>query len=243
MAGVLQTLSSIGRETAKIVLHAPCVVCDRELPWRARTASCCANCWTSLRKITSGRCTSCALPLAAGDGLRCMDCLVDPLPMDWTEAWGHYGGALERVLHALKFRRHDFFADPLAALMHETLGERLTDTPFDAVVPIPMHRAKLRRRGYNQAELLARSLASRLRVRPAPELLERTGERATQSRLSRAERRANVRGAFAASRRAAGKSILLVDDVCTTGETLRACAAALLQQDAARVCAVVVARA
>jgi ComF family protein len=241
MRAVLQTLSSIGRETARIVLHAPCVVCDRELPWRARIASCCAGCWASLRKIGGARCRSCGLPLAASetDNLHCMDCVVDPLPVDWTEAWGYYGGTLERVLHALKFRRHDFFADPLAELMNE----RLTDTSFDAVVPIPMHRAKLRRRGYNQAELLARALAHLIRVRPEPELLTRTGERATQSRLSRAERRANVRGAFAASRRAAGKSILLVDDVCTTGETLRACAAALLRHGASRVCAIVVAKA
>jgi ComF family protein len=238
MSAVLQTLSSIGRETARIVLHAPCVVCDRELPWRARTASCCAGCWASLPKIRGATCTSCALPLAEGATF-CIDCLADPLPVAWCAAWGHYRGALERVLHALKFRRHDFFAEPLGELLHATLP----DAGFDAVVPVPMHQAKLRKRGYNQAELLARALAKRMRVRCEPQLLTRTAERGTQSKLNRLERRANVRGAFVASPRAAERSILIVDDVCTTGETLRACANALIKGEASRVCAIVVAKA
>jgi ComF family protein len=237
---MLQTLAQIGRETARIVLHAPCVACGRELPWRRRTASCCQACWSVLPRITSSKCGSCALPLA--DAGRCIDCLADPLPVEFTEAWGHYRGSLERVLHALKFARHDFFAEPLAELMAETLAAR-GEVAFDAVVPIPMHHSKLRRRGYNQAELLARALARRLRLRCEPALLTRRGERPTQSKLTRAERRANVRGAFAASRHAAGRSILLVDDVCTTGETLRGCAAELLARNAARIAASVVAKA
>lgn len=238
MSAVLQTLSSIGRETARIVLHASCVACDRELPWRARTASCCADCWASLPRIRRSTCTSCALPLAE-DATRCIDCLTDPLPLDWCAAWGHYRGTLERVLHSLKFRRHDFFAAPLA----ELLETKLADRDFDAVVPVPMHRTKLRRRGYNQAELLARALAKRVNVPCEPQLLTRAAERATQSKLNRLERRANVRGAFVASPRAAERRILIVDDVCTTGETLRACAAALGKQEASRVCAIVVAKA
>jgi ComF family protein len=233
---VLQTLSMLGRETARIVLHAACVVCHRELPWRFRTASCCADCWAALPAITSGKCTSCALPLPDGD--RCIDCMRDPLPVAWTEAWGHYRGALERVLHAFKFERHDFFAAPLAELMESTLPER----DFDAVVPVPMHRSKLRKRGYNQAELLARAVARRIDGKFERTLLTKRVETGPQSKLARAERAANVRHAFIASRRSEGRSILLVDDVTTTGETIRACANALLRAGAPRVCAAVVAK-
>jgi ComF family protein len=241
MSAVLQTLSSIGRETARIVLHAPCIVCDRELPWRDRVASCCAACWSTLPRIETSACDSCALPLEGG-ATRCIECLTEPLPVDWCEAWGHYRGALERVLHALKFRRHDFFAQPLGELLLEKLTIR-GDVAFDAVVPVPMHRSKLRRRGYNQAELLARAVAKSLRIACAPALLVRPEERATQSRLNRLQRRANVRGAFTASPATKQRSILLIDDVCTTGETLRACAGALTRKGAARVCALVVAKA
>jgi ComF family protein len=236
---VLQTLSLLGRETARIVLHAACVVCEGELPWRKRTASCCADCWASLPEITSLKCHSCALPIPEGD--RCLDCMRDALPVGWTEAWGHYRGALERVLHAFKYGRHDFFAAPLAALVETTL-RRHEDLAFDAVVPVPMHRSKVRRRGYNQAELLARAVARRLDTRCDPALLTKRGETTAQSKLDRAARAANVRRAFAASPRSAELSLLLVDDVSTTGETIRACANELLRAGAARVCAAVVAK-
>lgn len=243
MCAVLQTLSQIGRETARIVLHASCVVCQRELPWRGRTASCCGDCWRLLPLIDGPKCDSCAQPFAVDvDGGRCLDCMRDPLPVGWTDAWGHYRGALERVLHAFKFQRHDWFSEPFADALRELVVAH-DDGPFDAVVPVPMSRAKLRRRGYNQAELLARALARRLGLRCDVALLDKRSERRTQSTLAKAERAANVRGAFTASPRAASQSILLVDDVCTTGETLRACAAALRRAGAARVCAVVVAKA
>jgi ComF family protein len=231
-------LSLVGREALRIVLPSWCIACGKELPWRARTASCCASCWESLPKITGPKCRSCALP---GHEL-CIACLADPLPSDWCDAWGEYRGAMERVVGALKFERHDFLDDALASLLEETLRAR-GDLAFDAIVAVPMSPAKERRRGYNQADLLARALSRRVSVRCDMTLLTRAGERATQSTLPKRERAANVRGAFAASSRVKGKSILVVDDICTTGETLRACATALMAEGAGRVCAVTVAKA
>jgi ComF family protein len=237
-------LSIVGREALRIVLPSWCVVCRRELPWTERTASCCADCWASLPKYRVPKCVSCASPSPLPDvePYLCIACRKDPLPVEWCEAWGEYAGGLERLLHALKFERHDFLAGSLASLVEETLRAR-GDLAFDAVVAVPMSRAKLRQRGYNQAELLARALSSRVRVGCDMTLLRRRGERATQSTLPRRDRAANVRGAFAASSRVKGKSILVVDDICTTGETLRACAVTLLRAGAARVCAVTVAKA
>ncbi|MEO8033798.1 MAG: ComF family protein [Acidobacteriota bacterium] len=231
-------LSLLGREALRIVLPAWCVVCDSELPWKERTASCCRACWSSLPRIASAKCPSCAQPLAGGDGAMCIRCQVDPLPLEWCEAWGHYRGGLEKLLHAFKFERHDFLDEALAAL----LAEALPDARFDAVVPVPMSPRKRRRRGYNQAELLARVLGARIDV-PCQLLLTQPLERATQSHLAREERAANVRHAFIASARAGGKSLLIVDDVCTTGETLRACARALKRAGATRLCAIAVAKA
>lgn len=161
--------------------------------------------------------------------------------MDWCDAWGKYEGSLERLLHALKFERHDFLDDALASLLEETIRTR-GDLAFDAIVGVPMSRARERRRGYNQAELLGRALSLRIGVRCDMTLLARRGERATQSTLPKRARAANVKGLFAAPSRVKGKSILLVDDICTTGETLRACATALADAGAARVCALAVAK-
>ncbi|HEX8168979.1 MAG TPA: phosphoribosyltransferase family protein [Thermoanaerobaculia bacterium] len=237
------TLSTLGREALRIVLPAWCAACEKELPWRERTASCCARCWSSLPRIAVPTCTFCALPAPPGhEGtFVCFSCEHDPPRLDWCAAWGHYRGTLERLLHALKFRRHDFLDDALASLLHETLRAR-GDLAFDAIIGVPMTRAKERKRGYNQAELLARALARRAAVRCDMTLLARRDGRATQSTLRRSERAENVRGAFAASSRVKGRSILVVDDICTSGETLRACAAALRSAGAARVAALVVAR-
>src|SRR5436190_11658522 len=91
---VLQTLALLGRETARIVLPAACVVGDRELPWRDRKASCCGACWSALPRIAGAKCDSCAMPWSAGgEGFRCISCLDDCLPVGWTEAWGHYRGS------------------------------------------------------------------------------------------------------------------------------------------------------
>lgn len=237
-------LSLIGREALRIVLPAWCVVCRRDLPWRERVASCCASCWAALPSISALKCRSCALPLpgTTSSSTTCISCSVSPLPVEWCEAWGEYRAGLEAVLHAFKFERHDFLDRPLAGLLEGVLRRR-GDLRFDAVVPVPMGRAKLRRRGYNQAELLARALGKRLKIRCEPRLLSRIVERETQSSLARAARAANVRGVFRAAMQTGGASVLLVDDICTTGETFRACAETLLDGGAGRVCAIAVAKA
>jgi ComF family protein len=172
----------------------------------------------------------------------CIPCTTNPLGLTWCEAWGEYRDGLERVLHAFKFEHHDFLDEPLADLLLQTLTAR-GDLAFDAIVPIPMHRSQKRTRGYNQAELLAVALGRRIDVSCQPAFLTKTVARRRQSTLARSERVANVRGVFAASADADGKSILIVDDICTTGETLRAAARALLDAGAARVCAISVAKA
>ena len=234
---VASALSIVGREALRIVLPSWCVVCESELPWRERTASCCAACWDALPKLTGPKCRSCALPIPAGEV--CILCAEDPLPVEWSETWGEYRDGLAKLLQALKFQRHDFLDDALAGLLAEVIRDR----EFDAIAAVPMPPAKQRRRGYNQAELLGRALAKQTGVPYDAGLLSRRGNQVRQSTLARRQREVNVRHAFAGNERAEGKSILLVDDICTTAATVRACAATLVEAGAARVCAVTVARA
>lgn len=235
-------LSILGREALRIVLPSWCIVCARELPWRDRSGSCCGPCWRSLPRLIA-TCRSCAraLPVSPGRSILCLPCQLDPLPVDWSCAWGEYTGGLERVLHAFKFERHDFLDAPLATLLEEALRAN-GDLSFDALVPVPMHAKKQRSRGYNQAELLARGLARRTGIRCDTSLLKKIEEGSAQSTLPRAARAANVRGAYAASD-AGDRSLLVIDDISTTGETVRSCANALLRAGAARVCALTVAKA
>lgn len=183
------------------------------------------------------------MELAPQDGpITCIGCSAEPLPTDWIAAWGHYRGSLESVLYALKFGRHDFLAGPLSELLAARFST-LSDSDFDLVAPVPMHRSKLRERGYNQAELLARHFARRTHLAHDRNLLQKTRNNSTQSQLPRKERAANVRSVFTADPRVKGRSVLVIDDICTTGETLRACAVVLLKQGARRVAALTIARA
>jgi len=170
----------------------------------------------------------------------CLACQIDPPELSWVRSWGHYKLGLEKALHAFKFQRHDFLARPLSELLAELVGG---DGEFDAIVSVPMHRTKLRRRGYNQAELLAQALSREVGVPSRPALLKKILERQPQSTLNRVDRAANVRDVFQASTSAAGLNVLLVDDIYTTGETIRACGRELLRRKALSVCAVTVARA
>jgi ComF family protein len=149
-----------------------------------------------------------------------------------------YEGVGKEIVHALKYRGYTTVVGRLAApLLAEAVEE---PGAFAAVVPVPLHRARLRRRGFNQAALLARGLADSVNT-PVSDTLQVVRSTRDQVELSAAERRQNVVGAFSAKTRTRGR-LLLVDDVFTTGATTSACAAALLDAGAAEVHAITLCR-
>jgi ComF family protein len=140
-------------------------------------------------------------------------------------ALGAYDGTLRAAILALKFGR----ARALGARLGRWLAPKIL-LPFEAVVPVPLHTARLRERGYNQAAEIANAIGAASRRPVIENALERNRVTAPQSALDLIGRRANVEGAFAAGRqidRVCGARVLLVDDVITTGATIRACADAL----------------
>jgi len=193
--------------------------------------------------VSGVRCRRCGLPWDADEPLdswTCGECSRGKSALDWRDAWGWYRGTLQKLLHAFKFDGHDFLAPPLAGHLDDVVTSR--DRDFDVLVAVPLHRKRLRERGYNQAELLSRHLARSIGI-PGKSWLARPVETRAQSTLPREDRAGNVRRAFVADRRVRGASVLLVDDVMTTGATLEASARALREAGARRVCAVTVARA
>lgn len=184
------------------------------------------------------RCPVCRATWTGPEGC-CSECLTDlfgpfappPLRLPGLIALGHYGGRLAEAIRAYKFGRSRklsvHFATRLAVEVQER-GWTLTQVAF-----VPLHPARLRRRGFDQARLLAQALAPRLSV-PCRPLLERTRRTAPQARLSARERLRNVQGSFAPRRPVEG-TVLLVDDVFTTGATLGACSNALYRAGAGAV--------
>jgi ComF family protein len=168
-----------------------------------------------------------------------------PLPaglvqLEWCAA---FTGPVRAALHALKYRGERRLAGPLGAAVAERW--RATGRGGDALVHVPVHPDRMRERGFDQAQDLARAAARRLGL-PAVGALERVASTRAMHALGREARASNVGGAFRVRPRArpevAGRWMVLVDDVMTTGATLSGCAAALLEAGAVAVSAVTVAR-
>jgi ComF family protein len=203
-----------------------CALCTAALPWNRRA------------------CPTCALPLpyvTPGDSGTCGACLQRPPPLAATHAAFIYGFPLDRLLPRFKF--HGDLAAGRLLVQH--MADAFAGLPQpDALLPIPLHRARLRSRGYDQALELARPLGRRLGVPVIDQALRRQRPTAPQSRLDAAQRRRNLRGAFTIAHTAVLPAhIVLVDDVMTTGATLHAAAKVLRRAGVARIDAWVCARA
>lgn len=205
---------------------AVCVACGalhaRDAQW-----SLCETCEAALSLLQGPRCPGCGGP---GEGL-CRRCRArGPGSLDAVTAAFAYTGTARLLVRALKYDGVHTAARALAAGMFRVRPK----TPFDAIVPVPLHRWRERSRGFNQAETLSRLLGEAMGL-PVLPLLTRARRTGTQTRLTASERADNVEGAFAASAEALGLRLLLVDDVLTTGATAEACACALKAAGALRV--------
>jgi predicted amidophosphoribosyltransferase len=234
----------------------PCLLCG--LPSHA---SLCPGCDADLPR-TRASCPQCALPTP--DGALCGACLRDPPAFDAAIAAFAYGFPIDRLVQALKYAHRL----ECATVLGEALAAAAAGRSVDRIVPMPMHAARLRERGFNQASEIARALKkhagpSQVFLGPSggtersevagdalqfiapiePLLCERRRDTPPQAGLDRDARRRNLRGAFACTARLDGLSVAVVDDVMTTGSSMRELALTLKQAGAARVEAWVVARA
>jgi len=180
----------------------------------------CSDCAEALRPLKGPACSACGAPTEAGALCGACARLPDIARIPGVAPYA-YAGTVQALVHALKFQHVRLAAVPLALGMLEVLPRG-----FDALVPVPLHRARARERGFNQARLLCEALAERGGP-PVLDALVRTRATKPQSKLPEAERWKNLVGAFQLAQPVGGKRLILVDDVRTTGATAAACAGAL----------------
>jgi ComF family protein len=223
------------RMVADFLLPPQCLACREQV---MEPASLCARCWGGLSFLTEPCCDRNGIPFAfdPGDGIFSAAALAHPPLWDRARAAVRFDDQSRRLVHDLKYRDRHEVAALMGRLMAVAGRALLAESAL--VVPVPLFRWRLWRRRYNQSALLARKLAQAdLPFRP--DVLLRTRRTAAQVGLGHRERRANVRGAFAVPDALrgdiAGRTVLLVDDVITSGATANACAAALKAAGAARV--------
>jgi ComF family protein len=242
LASIRDVLAAVADGLLAVALSPACASCEEPLE-HPTSGPVCDMCWRSILPITPPICDQCGDPLP---GWRrpmlppapCPRCRRSQPLIVRARAIGAYDGALRAIVHALKYDGRRSLARRLGTMMRERGADVLRGA--DCAVPVPLHHARRRARGFNQAADLARQLGV-----PQIGALRRTRSTATQAGLPAARRHKNVRDAFAVTRAARalnGAIVILVDDVCTTGATLEACARALKNAGAAEIRALTAAR-
>lgn len=208
----------------------------------------CSACFAALPfHEPGGACRVCGAPVPAKTthAFVCEACATRPPPYARTCSALDYEGTMEEMVKNFKYNRASWLTEDFADLLEGVVRAQLDSSAVDAVFPVPLHPNRQRTRGYNQAALLARALARRLGRRCDEKSLARIRDTPKQSLLGRDERLQNLKGAFSAVRPSfvRGRTILLIDDVTTTGSTLAAAAEPLRDAGAARIWCATLARA
>jgi ComF family protein len=256
----LTWLKGISATVLDLLFPPHCVACQRYGAWL------CPECVDAIQVIQPPVCPRCGFPLSdsprspapgasptspaslahvRGSDSICGKCGMAPAELDGLRAFAFLGGSIRLAIHQFKYNDLRCLAVPLAELMSRGWSTLFPqDRVVSVIVPVPLHPARERKRGYNQAALLARELAPMLGLPMVGDVLVRTKATTPQVGLSPEERRANVRGAFACIGRSLdGARVLLVDDVYTTGSTMEAAALALREGGVHSVWAYTLARA
>lgn len=231
---------------ADVIFPPRCLTCGAILE-RRDSLPFCPACLSGIRFIRSPLCPRCGVPFPLPEGADhlCGDCLATERPYAVARAVGYYDETLLTAIHLFKYRGKTGIGEVLGRIMADFAGGIWDMKAFSLLLPVPLHRKRLRERGFNQAAILAGALAKRFSLPLDFMTLRREVPTAPQVGLGLEERQTNVRGAFAVRKpeRIAGRRVLLVDDVFTTGSTLSECAAVLMQAEAEAVAVLTLARA
>jgi len=223
------------------VVYPPlCLLCESDIDGVSMV---CAPCLSGLERITRHACHRCGAP--AGEARNSCVCHNLPDHLDIVRSSALYSGRAKDIVHLLKFGGYWGLTSVISGLMENDARSVVTGMERDFVVMgVPLHRVRQRERGYDQARMLASVLSARLGLDYVHDALRRRKNSRPQAQLSLEERLQNMRGAFKVTdpSRVRGRSVLLVDDVITTGTTLGSCSTVLTEAGAERVLAVSFAR-
>jgi ComF family protein len=229
---MLRTIAlAAARHTLDFALPPRCSACGVIV---GEAHSFCTECWRAVEFLGAGGCSTCGLPLQATEANSCGVCLARPPRIARTRAAVAYDDVSRGLAIRLKYGRKVAIAKTMARFMAPLVD---ADGEERLLVPVPLHRSRLWWRGFNQSALVAAELSKRLGIPAAPLLLRRHRRTPPLKGMNALQRRKAVAGAFRVRDPASvkGKTIILVDDVLTTGSTVEACARALKRGGAARI--------
>lgn len=207
----------------------------------------CPLCLSQIHFFSHPRCPRCGLGFATdcGDDHLCSGCLAEERTFAKARSIASYAGLMAEVIARFKYQGASHLARPLSAFLAEYQDPEFPFSPFDLILPVPLHPQRLRQRGFNQSNLLARRISRRHSIPLDFTTLKRIRPTQPQTQLSGPERRENIRGAFEVQnpQTIQKKHLLLIDDVYTTGATVGECSKVLRKAGAGQVDVLTLARA
>jgi len=214
-----------------ILFPETCPVCQGPAKEHA-IAPICAHCWQTVSPYKGPACVRCGKPLVSDVSTTCGECLHDEPAFTSSRSFGLYEGALKKAINLLKYHNVKRLSRPLSDIITS-----VKKPAVDAVVPVPLYEKRLRQREYNQSALLAKYSAESLGIAVILNCLVKTRDTVPQVGLRSQDRRKNIKNAFTVRKRELikGKNIMLVDDVVTTGATVRECSRVLKKAGAENI--------
>jgi ComF family protein len=224
-------LSAFGKAVLDFALPPRCAGCAEVID---QVGAFCAPCWSGMEWLGQSGCERCGVPLEATEAATCGRCLADPPGLERMRAAVAYGDMPRSIAIRLKYGRKVALARTMARYMASLRGEWEEDA---LLIPVPLHRWRLWGRGFNQSALVAGVLGRSWGLKTVPHLLRRTRRTRPLKGMNHGQRKKTVAGAFAVTDReaVAGRTVVLIDDVLTSGSTAEACARALRRAGARRV--------
>ncbi|HUE98624.1 MAG TPA: ComF family protein [Anaerolineales bacterium] len=200
----------------------------------------CHDCQARVPRINKPFCEKCGIPTKGSDS--CEKCRLHPPAYRKMRSWAVFDSPIQNGLHTMKYRRNIGFGESIATQLVDFVHS--LQWPVEILIPVPLGKKRLKERGYNQVSLVAQPLAYQLGLGYEPDALRKTRETRSQVGLTVSQRSENVHQAYQAEPKlVTRKSILIMDDVATTGSTISACTAALLSAGAQDVYVLTIARA
>ncbi|MBI4824597.1 MAG: ComF family protein [Nitrospirae bacterium] len=220
-----------------LIYPSKCPVCGKDSN-RFLHSPICIDCWNGMSSYEGNSCRSCATPLPAPQAGSCGECLKERPVFSKVISFGIYKGTLKEAIGLFKFSGIRRLSKPLGGLL-----SGLNIPKADCIIPVPLEIHGLKERGFNQSLLIAKELSQALKIPLFQDVLYKKRRTLPQIGLSASERAVNLKDAFGVKRRLDDKEVLLVDDVMTTGATVKECSKELIKAGGSRVTVVVLARA
>lgn len=200
----------------------------------------CPECQARVPRINKPFCETCGIPTQGSTS--CEKCKLNPPAYQMMRSWAVFDSPIQNALHAMKYRRNIGLGESIAIQMVDFV--RSLNWPIEITIPVPLGKKRLIERGYNQVALVARPLAFRLGLKYESDALQKVRETRSQVGLTVSQRHENVQNVYWADTNIVnGKSILIMDDVATTGSTISACTEALLSAGVREIYVLTIARA